>query len=370
MSKRKMLDEGRGNVFGGGKGSSLERATRELWSGSEGENALDRIARTRRERLENVDIFEIQPDRTQPRRAIPAVVRGTGELNADGVGALLVRWAADTGFDLHTWLDSDTEIEVSEDASAVLASLMRLVELARSIRSQGLVNPISVVMLDDNHYRIETGERRWLAYHLLHELLPKTEEGEEDTLWRNIPARIRESFNPFRQAAENNQRSDLNAIGRARQYALLMMALYPDTDWSPYAAFDSDRAYYAQALRYDRAPQGKGPLLVNALGVKDRSIVTYCRRMLDMPDDLWQIADDENWTQDRILQVVGNSNKSKSKARASRSWVDAVRDDITRISGKALKKARKAPSSEIEDAIVAFEQAAAELRQQLDERDQ
>jgi ParB-like chromosome segregation protein Spo0J len=308
-----------------------------------------------------VDIFDVQPDLTQPRRAIPASIRGNWQPNSADMSDFIRHWSAEAGVNLSALLNADDELEIPQDASPVRAALLRVVELARSIKTQGLVNPISVVVLDDAGYRIETGERRWLAYHLLHVL-----DGET---WQSIPARIRDAFDPFRQAAENNQRSDLNAISRARQYALLMMALYPDEDWQPYAAFESDRAYYAQALRYDRTPQGKGTLLVNALGVKDRSIVTYCRRMLDMPDDLWQQADDENWTQDRILQVVGNSNKSVSRTSPS-SWVESVRQDVARIYSKALKKSKRASVDEVEDAIRVFEQAASELREQLNRREQ
>lgn len=362
MSKRRMLDEERGKLFGGKKSgeSSLERATRELWnSGDDRSDTLERVARTRKERIANVDIFEVQPDLTQPRRAIPASIRGAWRPNAADMGGFIEHWAQQARINLPALLDADGEVDIPDSIPPVTAALLRVVELARSIKAQGLVNPISVVVLDDDGYQIETGERRWLAYHVLF--------GVYGNGWQKIPARVRDTFDPFRQAAENNQRSDLNAISRARQYALLMMALHPDDDWQPYDAFGSDRAYYAQALRYDRAPQGKGALLVNALGVKDRSIVTYCRRMLDMPDDLWQQADDENWTQDRILQVVGNSNKSTPRA-SKPSWVEAVRQDIARIYTKALKKSKRASDEEVEDAIQAFEQAAAELREQLNRR--
>lgn len=85
-----------------------------------------------------------------------------------------------------------------------------LQELARSIRSSGVVQPVLVRSLDDERYELIAGERRWRAAQLA---------GLE-----TIPALVREL--PDRDAScialvENLQREDLNPIDAARALARL-----------------------------------------------------------------------------------------------------------------------------------------------------
>jgi ParB family chromosome partitioning protein len=86
-----------------------------------------------------------------------------------------------------------------------------LEELADSIRSQGLLQPIVVRSVEDGHYEIIAGERRWRAAQIagLHE----------------IPALIKEmSVDKVQEAAliENIQRENLNAVEEARAYQVIL----------------------------------------------------------------------------------------------------------------------------------------------------
>lgn len=86
-----------------------------------------------------------------------------------------------------------------------------LQELALSIQSQGLIQPIVVRPLTDNFYEIIAGERRWRAAQLAHLEI--------------VPCLIR-SFNNEQAAAvtviENIQREDLNPIEEAMSYQTLI----------------------------------------------------------------------------------------------------------------------------------------------------
>jgi len=77
-------------------------------------------------------------------------------------------------------------------------------ELAQSIKSQGLINPIEVVKEKD-HYRIISGHRRYLAFKRLG--------------YEKIPAIIKQGVKkddiPIRQLIENIQREDLDPIDEA-----------------------------------------------------------------------------------------------------------------------------------------------------------
>ena len=82
-----------------------------------------------------------------------------------------------------------------------------LEELASSIKSQGILQPIIVRLLPSNNYEIIAGERRWRAAQLagIHEIPAFIKEIPEDLL---------------REAAliENIQRENLNPVEEARAY--------------------------------------------------------------------------------------------------------------------------------------------------------
>ena len=86
-----------------------------------------------------------------------------------------------------------------------------LEELALSIKSQGILQPIVVRLLSSNNYKIIAGERRWRAAQLagIHEIPAFIKEIPEDLL--NEAALI-----------ENNQRENLNPVEEARAYESIL----------------------------------------------------------------------------------------------------------------------------------------------------
>jgi ParB family chromosome partitioning protein len=112
----------------------------------------------------------------------------------------------------------------------------QLNELAESIRSEGLLQPI-VVRKAGEKYQLIAGERRWRAFQLLK--------------IKSIPARIVEASNASSAALgliENLQREGLNAIEEAHGFASLIR----DFDLTQESAADrvgKGRATVANALR-------------------------------------------------------------------------------------------------------------------------
>jgi ParB family chromosome partitioning protein len=88
-----------------------------------------------------------------------------------------------------------------------------LEELAESIKTQGVVQPIVVRPLDDDHQRYEiiAGERRWRAAQMagLHEI---------SAIVRRVPDRAALSI----ALIENIQREDLNALEEAQAFSRLI----------------------------------------------------------------------------------------------------------------------------------------------------
>jgi len=131
---------------------------------------------------------------------------------------------------------------------------------------------------------------------------------EERERWEKIPALVVDEFNVWRQASENAARADLNAIGRARQFAILMMDLLREQgkSFKPFDAMvkpgESDRAYYAQVVD-ERVPSGKSEMLLNGLGMSHRSAFSRCRTLLSLPDEVWTIADSNDVSEDELLRL-------------------------------------------------------------------
>ncbi len=290
-----------------------------------------RSADANRQSASPVNIFEIHPDPAQPRRAVPAVIRNRIDWNGNtnAVETLFETWqqmvnaerpGSQKAFHLRAYLDesaiSDEEEQLAQDieSDAHIAedveqtattgplelSLLKLVQLAVSIRQEGLTNPITVVPAGQE-YRLETGERRWLAYHLLY-------WHTHDPKFNQIAARTVEEFSIWRQAAENNARSNLNAISKARQLAVLLMDLREreeDATYRPFEEFVTEQAYYSQVAdgNAHRIPRGTSERLLNATGLKSPKQLREYRRLLRLPKMVWEIADDLNWAERAVRDL-------------------------------------------------------------------
>ncbi len=259
-----------------------------------------------------VSIFEIAPDPAQPRRALPTPVRLVWDGRPDTTPEMFAHWyelaIKELGqeFAVEPYLLAREEAPRPKKIGPLQAALLDLLELAGNIRNNGLTNPITIGRRPSG-YLLETGERRWLAYHMLHVSFP-----DERKSWEKIPARVlEEGVSVWRQASENNARANLNAISRARQLAILIIHLLKEQGYQfqPYevltAAGGCDRPYYAQVADGEKFPIPKGQVetVMNASGFKSESQVREYRQLLRLPDVVWQIADDLNWTQGRIRSM-------------------------------------------------------------------
>ena len=269
-------------------------------------------------RIHKISIFDIQPDPTQPRRVVPYEIRQRWDGSAHQVSEMLIAWVSaiqeereDSEFDLGAYLEggfSDRSGQVENDNPLPLpemgpleAAFMPVVELAASIRRDGLTNAITVAP-SGSGYRLETGERRWLAYHLLFTWCQDTHPEEQEN-WGTIPAREVDEIDVWRQASENNARANLNAVSKSRQWAVLMMDLHGMDKFKPLDAFSNEQGFYAQAASL-RPPYGKGEQLLNAMGVSSRSVISRLRGMLTLPYEIWQGGDDYNLSEDALNDLA------------------------------------------------------------------
>lgn len=145
-----------------------------------------------------IPIEQIRPDPDQPRRLLPADLAqllATGSSPFDILGQLRAR---------------------SERDKWIRERLQELDALAQSIADDGLMHPIRVIRDDDERYRIEEGERRWWAHHIL------VQQGKDQ--FNNIAAFVVQPESAStgllrRRVAENVLRSGFTAIEHARAMA-------------------------------------------------------------------------------------------------------------------------------------------------------
>ena len=145
-----------------------------------------------------IPLGQVHPDPTQPRRLLPpdlAQSLVTGVSPREVLSQLRSRAERDK------WMRE---------------RLAELDALAGSIAIDGLMQPIRVIPDGDDRYRIEEGERRWWAHHIL------VQQGKEQ--FQSIAAMLVEKEGASsgllrRRVAENVQRSGFTAIELAKAMA-------------------------------------------------------------------------------------------------------------------------------------------------------
>lgn len=302
------------DAFGQG-GGDLEEVADEIYGASNGDG-LD----TGRVVARPTPLDEIWADLRQPRRAIPSSVRNGWDGNPKDVSGLLQSWSrlavsmTDGTIDFMALLDGTGEGADIDGLHPLVEAYVQLLRLAQDIRRVGLSNPISVIRMAKGGWMIESGERRYLAYHLLNMY-----DGGAGK-WSKIPAIVSDGKDfVWRQASENTARRQLNAIGMARQLALLIMASRDGTEDIKYSSYGEivipggcDRRYYAQVANgsIHRIPKGMGERIQAAMGLSMAQLSHY-RNLLRLYEDdenlndlLWTRADIEDWPEFALREIA------------------------------------------------------------------
>ncbi|MDX1991437.1 MAG: ParB N-terminal domain-containing protein [bacterium] len=313
---------------------------------------------TGRQTVRPIPINEIYPDIKQARRVVPTILREVWNSDPRTVTDMFNQWldhidaertqAGAPRFELSDYLWSESvekrarsEQDLENEAfrpGPMESAFLKIVELAVSIRRDGLTNPVTVEQIGARRYRLETGERRWLAFHMLLSFFNlDTGLPDERKRWERIPAIVVQELNVWRQASENTARADLNAIGKARQFAILMMDLLK-TEGASFKNYEDlvptghcDRQYYAQVIDY-RVPSGKGEMLANAMGALHRSVFTRCRTLLGLPDPVWDIADNLDISEDELLRMAKLPAHQAIEAAKQLEEIVATRNNLAATS--------------------------------------
>src|SRR5436853_553267 len=140
----------------------------------------------------------------------------------------------------------------------------RLEELAQSIRSNGIIQPLLVRRIDNEKYQVVAGERRWRA--------------AQRAGLQKVPCVVREiPEDKMLELAliENIQRQELNAIEEAHAYKRLIESL---------------------GLPQEMVAQRVG---------RDRTFITNYLRLLRLPEDIQQLVEAEKLSMGHARVLLG-----------------------------------------------------------------
>ncbi len=286
-----------------------------------------------------ISIFELHPDLTQPRHIMPTEIRNQWDFDPRTVPRLLEAWitlvSRERGvvFNPQDYLHlEEGDFEAFEAAGPLDKDFLDLLKLAVTILDkEGLTNAITAMPTAAGWY-IETGERRWLAYHLLH-----LATGDEK--WSRIPVQEVPRISVWDQATENNSREPLNAIAKARELAKLVMDVRREID--AYRTYEeclgetgSDRTFFAQVAdgSVHIIPRGQAPRLVAAMNFRSPKQLREYRALLRLPDEVWNLADDYNLTEFALRQLIDDSLSDEQKVALT--WA-IIRGEIDVADGEA-----------------------------------
>ncbi len=280
-------------------------------------------------RVERIAISLIRPDAAQPRRVLPETIHQAFHNEAITPLQALKQYvekvrilARQKGRPFENLLDLLITGE-DEEATPTLTSpeqeLRDLTALAVTLRQDGQVNPLTIVDRSQGvvpHYVIETGERRYWANYIDMELIPGY-EGDG-----TVPCIILQPYQAsvFRQAKENTARTGLNAIGMARQAALLLLAIHDIHP--PLAAVNHD--FYRQALTLDlRSKREYTTDVLTSMGGISRKRLSQYKQLLTLPDEAIEIADRHNldeWCLRYVLQLPEEVQTEAVRQIAQHGW--------------------------------------------------
>ena len=186
-------------------------------------------------------------------------------------------------------------------------------ELAQSIRTNGIVQPI-VVRRKDGRYQIVAGERRWRA--------------AQRAGLRRLPVVVREiADEKLLEIAliENIQRHELNPVEEARAYRKLI-----------------DSIGFTQEQLSDR------------IG-KDRTLISTSLRILKLPQDILQLIEEDkiSASHGRVLLTTDDAMVQQQVARAIMDFSLSVRE-----TERMIKKLQEKPDGIVEKKEVKPEKDA------------
>lgn len=205
----------------------------------------------------------------------------------------------------------------------------KITELALTIRTHGIIQPIVLRQFDESQYEIIAGERRWRAVQSLG--------------WETIPAIIKE-FNDTETASvaliENLQREELSAIEEAIAYGKLL-ELHSLTQEALAQRLGKGQSTIANKLRLLKLPnEVQDALLQKAITERHARALIPLKHPEKQVKLLHEIIDRQlnvKQTEDRVVKLLEQDQKKpkpqrKAFSRDTRIAMNTIRQSLSMVS--------------------------------------
>lgn len=278
------------------------------------------------ERIERLKPSQMIPDRFQPRRLLPTVLRGpffSGKIDCYQAA--------------RQWL------QMANNDEGLKEQVDRLLNMGSSFSEHGQIKPITgawVEVGDGNYvFQIETGERRFwaaclqvIAQNMSQEPLLRVEVITQPTR--------------MRQVLENRHAEPPSAVGQACEVASLILS---ELNLTPQGYEQDEFDYFRQAIS-QRMPPGLWDRVTPVMNVS-RPRLEQLMNVLKLPSNLLEMADRYR-VPERVLREVLKAPRDRWDMLILASLKQGVTaDDIAALgSGSGLDKASK-PASQPADPI-------------------
>jgi ParB family chromosome partitioning protein len=209
----------------------------------------------------------------------------------------------------------------------------KIEELAQTIRTHGIIQPIIVRKMTEGHFEIIAGERRWRAVQSLG--------------WLTIPAIVKQ-FNDTETASvaliENLQREELTPIEEAVAYAKLI-ELHNLTQEALAQRLGKGQSTIANKLRLLKLPEEVQDSIRQKLITERHARALISLKIPQKQVELLHEIIDKNLnvkqTEDRIVQLLdGTKRKAKPKRKAfskdTRIAMNTIRQSLTMVQDSGI----------------------------------
>lgn len=204
----------------------------------------------------------------------------------------------------------------------------KIEELAQTIKTHGIIQPIVVREYEDNQFEIIAGERRWRAVSRLG--------------WETIPAIVKE-FNDAETASvaliENLQREELSVIEEAVAYARLL-ELHDLTQEALAQRLGKGQSTIANKLRLLKLPQSvQDALLEKKITERHARALIALKEPEKQEKLLAEILEKSlnvKQTEDRVVKLLEEKGQKKKPKRISfskdmRIAMNTIRQSLTMV---------------------------------------
>lgn len=231
---------------------------------------------------------------------------------------------------------SVNQIEPNRFQPRTIFNEERIKELAQTIHTHGMIQPIVVRKMDEEKYEIIAGERRWRAANLLE--------------WEHISAIVRNMSDTETASValiENLQREELTVIEEAKAYASLI-ELHSLTQEALAQRLGKNQSTIANKLRLLKLPESVQEALLQK-SITER----HARALIKLKDtekqlEILQLIIEQELnvkqTEEKIDQINTPQEKTKRKkpqlkgiSKDIRIAMNTIRQSLSMVSDSGLK---------------------------------